>query len=570
MARKLQFADLETELQALIVEKVLRPTDLVSLLLTSHHLHALALKPLYRTISLDLGNASDTRLAAFLSPANKGLAHIRTLRLYLAHVRDRCGQKVQAALMTRMILEFLPEGGLERFCLPELKKNPRMLADTFAHARKLVLYPENRATLDLCHFFVAHTTPALEELVVHANFDAHPAQHDGPPPAPDARELNDSATAPGLLVRTIFAHFLPLDTCTPFAHLTSLRLHHVSLRYCAATWLRIVPFARIQHLLLYHCPGAAALFAHLGTAAHLPRNLHTLEFQHKDDDQDEALLALDGFLCLVSGLRELVVDLEGVSTLPAAAGVARHGKTLALLSIHGSRALAAADDMSSGAEELVWSAEEFDKVCKACAPRLEQLSCAWPATSLIRAASEEWQGFERGVVGRLRGLVTLQITTFPSNKPSGQLLPRAVYQVLLGGVAGGMFELARGVGGGLATAADAAAAAVSEEDTSTPPLTPPLPPSRLRLIAFGISETVYERADAQNQLLYLRSPRTQADGREGVWAAPIGSCLRQFVEPRSECLDFVLKRRTEVPCREREVGVGGWGMGLGIGGEEDE
>lgn len=99
----------------MIAVQVPRPTDLKSLCLVNRQCHELAVKPLYRNISLDLGSSTDTRLSAFLSARNIGLRHIRQIRLYLANVRDRCNQKQQADLAARMLLEFLPEDVLEEF-----------------------------------------------------------------------------------------------------------------------------------------------------------------------------------------------------------------------------------------------------------------------------------------------------------------------------------------------------------------------------------------------------------------------------------------------------------------------
>lgn len=69
----------------------------------------------YKSVALDLGSPNDKRLAAFLSPKNIGLQYIRQIRLYLANVRDRCNQEQQAHLVSRMILEFLPQDILEEF-----------------------------------------------------------------------------------------------------------------------------------------------------------------------------------------------------------------------------------------------------------------------------------------------------------------------------------------------------------------------------------------------------------------------------------------------------------------------
>lgn len=82
----------------------------------SKELHALAVKPLYRTVALDIGCANDHRLSAFLSPRNLGLKHVKQLRLYLANIRgDSEMQMQQANVVSKMIFEFLPEDTLEEF-----------------------------------------------------------------------------------------------------------------------------------------------------------------------------------------------------------------------------------------------------------------------------------------------------------------------------------------------------------------------------------------------------------------------------------------------------------------------
>ena len=112
---KKTFQSLSADIKTLIVEHVLRPSDLKSICLTTKELHEIAVRFLYRNVSLDLGSAQDTRLSAFLNPRNIGLKYIRQIRLYLAHVQDRCNQEQQAAFATRMLLEFLPENVLEEF-----------------------------------------------------------------------------------------------------------------------------------------------------------------------------------------------------------------------------------------------------------------------------------------------------------------------------------------------------------------------------------------------------------------------------------------------------------------------
>lgn len=448
-------------------------------------------------------------------------------------------------------MKWLEAMDMDRPILEELKKNPNIERNLFDNARKLALYPENRESLNLGRYFVEKTTEKLEELIIHAHFetidDHSPSRSDV-----SVRELNDTATGPGLLARTLFGHLMPFESCTKFQNLTSLRLHRISLRYCADTWCKFVDFHKMQCLRIYHCPGVDSLLGQLSRAAHLPKKLHVLELQHKDNTENEALLALEGFLCLVSGLNDLIIDLQNVKALPAVAGLVRHHKTLELLNIHCSgegSSTPLVGDMSCDAEELVYDMEEFDKICSATS-HLEQLSCAWPNRSLIRSPSEEWCAFEHAVA-KLRNLVTLHITTWPSNKPSTQLLPRSVYEQLLQAASTRLFELAskRTPSTDMSISIVAPAQPPIPSSDSASGTETLLPPAKLRLIAFGISDKIYEREDSRNQLLYLRSTALDAEGKNKIYATPVGWCARRYLEPRSEVLDFVLGRETRLPCR---------------------
>lgn len=259
--------------------------------------------------------------------------------------------------------------------------------------------------------------------------------------------------------------------------------------------------------------------------------------------------------------------------MPAAAGIVKHGKTLELINVH-CAGLAASPDSDGAGAELVWDTDEFHDICGACKD-LEQLSCAWPHTSLIRDPSDSWSSFEQSST-KLRNMVTLHITTWPSNKPSTQLLPRAVYESLLQTLAQRGFEIVANGGhpsswspvgdgsddgdGNSEDSEEDNVADADAEPSKAPEVVEPL--SKLRLIAFGTSDKIYEREDSRNQILYLKSTAYDAEGKPQPYAAPVGWCLRQFIEPRSEVLDFVLhrsgERESRPPCREFRDS-NGWG-----------
>ena len=445
-------------------------------------------------------------------------------------------------------MKWLEAMDMDRPILPELKKNPAVEDGLFDNARTLALYPENRDSLDCAGYYVQKTKDKLEELIVHTRFlnidDDSPVRSNL-----TVREINDTATGPGLLTSTLFAHMLPFETCTPFQNLTSLRLHEVNLRYCADNWCKAIEFRKVQNLRVFHCPGVDALFGQLSRAAHLPKVLRVLELQHKDNSDQEALIALDGFLCLTSGLTDLLIDLTNVKSLPGVASIVRHGKTLETFNVHCTNKPASSimGDVSSDAEELVFDTEDFEKLCSS-AGELEQLSCAWPERALTtRSVNEDWCSFERSA-SKLRKLVTLQITTWPSNKPGSQLLPRSIYEYLLQGVATHLFDSAAKR---TPSPPDSPALTAEPDDAEATEAvsTPLLPYSRLRLIAFGISDKIYEREDSRNQLLYIKSSAFDAEGGKITYAAPVGWLARQYLEPRSEILDFVLSREARLPCR---------------------
>ncbi|KAF2402430.1 hypothetical protein EJ06DRAFT_473503 [Trichodelitschia bisporula] len=539
----LRLLDLSVDIKTLIVAHVIRPTDMKNLCLTCKQMHAITARQLYHEVTLEVGSPTDTKLTAFINPRNIGLQYIRKMDLYLADVPDKCNQLQQAHFAIRMILEFLPEDILEKFSwhpwnhfsadnllllyrkqrrmkwleaialdkdvLPDLEKLSTFDA-MFEHTRKLGLYPDSRDVLNYCAALVKRT-PKVEKITLHASFDEDPDRQTIP-----SRELNDSSTGPGLITSTIFGHMLPFEKCTPLA-LRDLTLQKIHLRYAAETYCRFINFRNIKALRVFGCSGADSLFAELSKSQKLPERLESLEFKHDDNPDSEALNALDGFLCLVSGLKVLTLDICYAKTLPSSAGITRHAKTLRELNIHGSRG-------DGEEEELVYDFDDFEKICKSCT-LLEQLSCAFPPTSLIRSNSDAFDQFERAL-GDLPNLITLNITTWPNNTPSSSRLPRKIYEHLLQGMAQAGFERS-----------------VQHAATNNRP-------SRLAVIAFGSSDKVYDREDSKNQIIFVKGKQFDPFGVEAPLAVQIGWCLRKFVEPRSDVLDFSLARSCRPPTRE--------------------
>jgi hypothetical protein len=410
--RKLEFMDLSVDLKSMIVNFVIRPTDLKNLCLTCKQLHQISVRPLYREVIVEVGSPADGRLLSLVNPKNIGLPHIRQLDLYLADVQDKCNQLQQANFAVRTLLEFLPENILDKFSwhpwsafssenLQLLYRKQRKMKwleaialdkdileelekwtdfdDMFSNTRKLGLYPDSREVLNMCAALLKRT-PKVEKITLHASFDE---DHDASPIP--SRELNDSSTGPGLITRTIFGHLRPFENCQPLA-LRDLTLQKIHLRYASDTYCRFIDFRTLKALRVFGCGGADSLFAELSKSQKLPDRLETLEFKHDDNTENDALNALDGFLTLISGLKVLTIDICYAKTLPAQVGIIRHGKTVRELNLHASRG-------DGEEEELVYEQDDFDKICKNCI-QLEQLSCAFPATSIMRANTDAFVAFE--------------------------------------------------------------------------------------------------------------------------------------------------------------------------------
>ncbi|KAH7015982.1 hypothetical protein B0J12DRAFT_418907 [Macrophomina phaseolina] len=585
---------LSIEIWSMIVDYVLRPTDLKSVCLTCKQLHQIAVRKLYREVTLDVGSTADLNLGAFLNPRNIGLHYIRRLHIYLAEVEEKRNQLQQAHFAVRMILEFLPENILERFSwhpwqpfsadnlLLLYRKQRRMTwlegisldknildqlehsADLEAiaeHARTLGLYPDSGEVLDLCNILLRRNKK-VDKLIVNASF--HPAMSPFSP-----RELHDSSTGPGLITSRLFGHMIPLESCKPLA-LTELTLQNVHLRYSAETWCRAIKFSALKKLAIFDCPGACTLFAELSKPNKLPRSLETLEFKHEDNRESDALHALDNFLCLVTGLKAITIDISNVKELPAAAGIIRHGKTLKMLNVHAN----AADLLE---DEYVYTSVDFEAICRECS-ELEQMSVGFPATSIVADKSDSFAAFE-AALNYLPALVSLNITTWPKNGSTlGSPLPRNIYALLLQNVAQSILyshhphhastEDAHSDTDSVITAVDHHHSHGSHHHHHHHHHRPRS--SHLNLIAFGSTDaaTAAHPVDEARatQLIFVKGRQVGPFGEEAPLAVGVKGRLRAYVEPRSEILDFGLARARKMPSGGEETmeGVIGGGAG-GVG-----
>ncbi|KAK8205937.1 hypothetical protein IWZ01DRAFT_558091 [Phyllosticta capitalensis] len=564
---------LSIEIWSMIVEYVLRPTDLKSL-------HQIAVRSLYRDVILDVGSTADLNLGAFLNPRNIGLQHIRRLHVYLADIQDKRNQLQQAHFAVRMILEFLPENILERFSwhpwqpfsaenlLLLYRRQQRMTflegisldrnildqlegskdLDYIAeNVRTLGLYPDSRDVLDFCNILIRKNA-RVDKLIINASFNPADSLY-------SAREFHDSSTGPGLIATKLFGHMAPFEECKPWP-LAELTMQKVHLRYSAETYCRVIDSSALRKLSLSDCPGACTLFAELSKSNRLPSHLETLEFKHTDNAESDALHALDNFLCLVTGLKHIRIDITNVTELPDAAGIVRHGKTLKTLNVH-------ANGADSKDEEHVYSVMDFERICEEC-PYLEQLSIGFPSTSIVSGKSESYARFETAL-SNLPNIVTLNVTTWPKNNNGSSALPRSVYAILLSNAAQSLLSSHRPL-------------AARDPSDPSPPSTPRRRvSSRLNLIAFGPTDPIHastpcsplsassnsspfvngalsgsaddadDRRRSLWQIVFVKGTQVGPFGERDPLAVRVKGRLRRYVEPRSEVLDFGLARAKKMP-----------------------
>ena len=425
---------------------------------------------------------------------------------------------------------------------------------------KLGLYPDSRDTLQLANELLKRLRK-VEKITLHANFGD--AEIEIP-----ASELQDTPTEPGLVTRTIFGHMMPFDKCTPLT-LRELTLQNVHVRFASDTYCRFIDFTCLKTLRVFNCLGADSLIAALCKSSNLPLALQGFEFKHDDDTSGEATTALNTFLTLLSCLRRLYIDISNAKAGPITeAAVTRHAKTLTELLVHSYEG----DPSDPEDEEHLFSTDDFVKICTSCT-KLEQLSVAFPATPIFRM-TDDYARWTAGVASSLTKLITLNITTWPTNSPSSSRLPRKAYEWLLQGMAQETFDASRGAAklrkreelAKAKTVAESTPPDASTENTedSTSSTTQKSKVddqnlavnTRLSTIAYGTSDKIFERIDSKTCIVYMRgslqSPTTPNNPTNA--AVPVSWSLRKYEESRSDVLDFALARAIRPPCRE---GIGG-------------
>lgn len=102
--------------------------------------------------------------------------------------------------------------------------------------------------------------------------------------------------------------------------------------------------------------------------------------------------------------------------------------------------------------------------------------------------------------------------------------------------------------------ANAIRRAAEAPETPSDPTEPRWTTSKLRVIAFGISDKVFDRDDSQSIFVFVRGQSLDPlGGVPKVQALKIDMQLRKFYEPRTDILEVPLSSQPPPPIREIET-----------------
>lgn len=404
--------------------------------------------------------------------------------------------------------------------------------------------------MKFCNALLRNAQP--DEITIHCDFrnHVHDVEEDDVSDSGDNDDeatmtgLNDTPTEAGLLTRTLFSHMQPFEKCKAM-QLTRLTLEGVNLRYCTNTYCKVVDFTKLRKLTIAACRSSDAMLAALCHSSRLPDRLEKLEFKNDDDGtENEVTSALETFLCLTTGIKTMSINVCNTDRLPSAVSIVRHGKTLESLNCHAWRQ-SSNDLLGPPWHERVWDVESLVKITKAC-KRIEQLSIAFPTTYIGRKPAEDYAQFS-SAVACLPYLKTLNITTWPQNRTcsSSAHLSRKVYTQLLSAQAQEAFDAS-------ITNAQTKKAEQDEDkdlDTNEPRWTS----SRLRVIAIGSNDKIYDRGDSTAIDIFVRGESMDPlGGPNRVHASKLGLLLVQFYEPDADILEVPLMHTQGPPTRETD------------------
>ncbi|KAI9699364.1 MAG: hypothetical protein M1836_002975 [Candelina mexicana] len=516
----MDFQGLPLDIKALILDYIIRPTDMKTLCLVSKHLCSLMTPQLYRRVVLDIGGPPDQRVPALLSPDNRGLYHIRALVLEGHSEYD----ERQAFLDLRLITELLPRDILHSFSW-DLSSPIRVEDLLLLYQRQKELRNIKISRTDQPFFEVLTTRPLiLSTLKLVEVVDIYATCEDSLCAGQKVLEtyrdidtlhihMDPYLRAPKkrieLVTGYLFSHMVPFESCTPII-LRKLNLFDLDLKHAATTLLRVIDFSRLEILTFRQCTRVQAILEAMTkrfTAATERSNLYVLYIDFFVEEERHPMDSLDSLdrllMVLTNRLTDLRLYITEVQRCPSVEGIIRQASSLKKL-------IVVAQDISG--QQIAYSAEEFARICSECIC-LEQLSLSFPPVTLGQPA-ESNRSFWSFVSStrQLLNLHTLNITSWPLLSSNLQLQH---YEAQLQLFAQRIFESNDGI------------------------------TSKLAVLAIGTNGCGNSSEDdgEQNDIRrahYFRDKQAGIFGQTIVLAKPTTACLLKYTPPDSDLLRHYL------------------------------
>lgn len=102
---------LPPELQTAVVSCLLHPEDLAHICLVSKQLRGIALPLLYRDVSVNVSDWTETQLENFMARGHPGHRHVKSIEVDSQDLEGEC----QALKVAKDVLVVLPRNGLRSF-----------------------------------------------------------------------------------------------------------------------------------------------------------------------------------------------------------------------------------------------------------------------------------------------------------------------------------------------------------------------------------------------------------------------------------------------------------------------
>ncbi|RMY49223.1 hypothetical protein D0865_07611 [Hortaea werneckii] len=326
---------LPADILTLVLSYIRAPSDLRNVSLTCKALYAVAIVPIYRTMTLRLPWVDNRKLLQALVPENVALLHVR--HLIVDRFSHCSNENTDDLLMTLQLLaNFLPRDTLISLTRQRQLRTRRVDRYTnqwpirkygnLANVTTLQFEILSIATAEACGSVIQHT-PSLRDLEIRAHLDEY-----------DSGSSEDQMSVH--LVDRVFGKFLKRDRRLV---LRALQLRGLDLSLASAKLASAIDLSQIESLGLHMCSNMVKFLGQMTPSCTLLRpTLRTLVLIDRPDslesgsvgNDNSGVAVVDKLLGSFIGLENLVVAAPGQRALmPGFKSLGNHAPTLRLLDI---------------------------------------------------------------------------------------------------------------------------------------------------------------------------------------------------------------------------------------------